>query len=103
MLRSTSTLHKLCFNQGWGQVQLVEYSNTSSTRNQVQVQVQVLCIFTNQVLKYIKYWHTKYKYNYNYKYKYECEHRLAYIYGKYQGGNSLEIPPCPMITPVQYP
>ena len=41
--------------QGWGQVQLVKYSNTSSTRNQVQVQVQVLCIFTNQVLKYIKY------------------------------------------------
>ena len=38
-----------------GQVQLVKYSNTSSTRNQVQVQVQVLCIFTNQVLKYIKY------------------------------------------------
>ena len=37
--------------QGWGQVQLVKYSNTSSTRNQVQV----LCIFTNQVLKYIKY------------------------------------------------
>ena len=34
--------------QGWGQVQLVKYSNTSSTRNQVQV--QVLCIFTNQVL-----------------------------------------------------
>ena len=23
------------------------------------------------------------------------------IYGKYQGGNSLEIPPCQMITPVQ--
>ena len=79
--------------QGWGQVQLVKYSNTSSTRNQVQV--QVLCIFTNQLLKYIKYWHTKYKY--------ECEHRLAYIYGKYQGGNSREIPPCPMITSVQYP
>ena len=55
--------------QGWGQVQLVKYSNTSSTRNQVQV----LCIFTNQVLKYIKYWHNKYKY------KYECEHWLAYI------------------------
>ena len=46
-----------CLKQGWGQVQLVKYSNTSSTRNQVQVQVQVqvLCIFTNQVLKYIKY------------------------------------------------
>ena len=29
-------------NQGWGQVQLVKYSSTSSTRNQVQVQVQVL-------------------------------------------------------------
>ena len=42
-------------DQGWGQVQLVKYSNTSSTRDQVQVQVQVLCIFTNQVLKYIKY------------------------------------------------
>ena len=41
--------------QGWGQVQLVKYSNTSSTRSQVQVQVQVLCIFANQVLKYIKY------------------------------------------------
>ena len=41
----------LCLGQGWGQVQLVKYSNTSSTRNQVQV----LCIFTNQVLKYIKY------------------------------------------------
>ena len=35
----------LCLGQGWGQVQLVKYSNTSSTRNQVQV----LCIFTNQV------------------------------------------------------
>ena len=34
-------------------LQLVKYSNTSSTRNQVQV--QELCIFTNQVLKYIKY------------------------------------------------
>ena len=29
--------------------------NTTPPRNQVQVQVQVLCIFTNQVLKYIKY------------------------------------------------
>ena len=29
-------------SQGWGQVQLVKYSSTSSTRNQVQVQVQVL-------------------------------------------------------------
>ena len=46
---------KLNVEQGWGQVQLVKYSNTSSTGNQVQVQVQVLCIFTNQVLKYIKY------------------------------------------------
>ena len=27
-----------------------------STLDQVQVQVQVLCIFANQVLKYIKYW-----------------------------------------------
>ena len=27
----------------------------------------------------------------------------AVIPGKYQGGNSREIPPCPMITPVQYP
>ena len=72
-------------DQGWGQVQLVKYSNTSSTSNQVQV----LCIFTNQVLKYIKYW-----YKYKYKYKYECEHRLAYIYGKYQGGKypKWEIP-----------
>ena len=41
--------------QGWGQVQLIKYSSTSSTRNQVQVQVQALCIFANQVLKYIKY------------------------------------------------
>ena len=54
----TTTLPRLPINtaythQGWGQVQLVKYSNTSSTRNQVQV--QVLCIFTNQVLKYIKY------------------------------------------------
>ena len=45
--------HRPTPSQGWGQVQLVKYSNTSSTRNQVQV--QVLCIFTNQVLKYIKY------------------------------------------------
>ena len=81
-------------NQGWGQVQLVKYSNTSSTRNQVQVQVQVLCIFTNQVLKYIKYWHTKYKY----KYKYECEHRLAYIYT----GNTRAVIPG-KYRPVQYP
>ena len=49
-LNSTQLLR---LNQGWGQVQLVKYSNTLSTRNQVQV--QVLCIFTNQVLKYIKY------------------------------------------------
>ena len=33
---------RLLANQGWGQVQLVKYSSTSSTRNQVQVQVQVL-------------------------------------------------------------
>ena len=33
--------------QGWGHVHLVKYSNTSSTRNQVQG--QVICIFTNQV------------------------------------------------------
>ena len=36
------------------------------------------------------------------KYKYECEHWLAYMYGEYQGGISRELPPCPMITPVQY-
>ena len=34
--------HEDSVNQGWGQVQLVKYSSTSSTRNQVQVQVQVL-------------------------------------------------------------
>ena len=70
----------LGYNQGWGQVQLVKYSNTSSTRNQVQV----LCIFINQVLKYIKY---------------ECEHWLAYMYGKYQGGISRAVIPgkyCPV-------
>ena len=50
-VRSTMEIRRS--HQGWGQVQLVKYSNTSSTRNQVQV--QVLCIFTNQVLKYIKY------------------------------------------------
>ena len=43
----------VCVRQGCGQVQLVKYSNTSSTLDQVQV--QVLCIFGNQVLKYIKY------------------------------------------------
>ena len=66
--------------QGWGQVQLVKYSSTSSTRNQVQVQVQVLWIFTNQVLKYIKYWHTKYKY------KYQVQVRVWTLVGLYVRG-----------------
>ena len=46
---SSNTSPCLGLLQGWGQVQLVKYSNTSSTRNQVHVQVQLLCIFTNQV------------------------------------------------------
>ena len=53
LVLNLSSLCAVTCSQGWGQVQLVKYSNTSSTLNQVQV--QVLCIFTNQVLKYIKY------------------------------------------------
>ena len=45
---------------GWGQVQLTKYSSTPSTPNIYQVQVLVKYSFCLKVLKYIKYFLTKY-------------------------------------------
>ena len=82
-VRVTDT-DRVCQCQCCGQVQLVKYSNTSSTLDQVQV--QVLCIFDNQVLKYIKYWHVKYKYKCKCKWSSTIGQVLKYF--KYFGSST---------------
>ena len=48
-------MHIVVVKYNWSSTQILQVPGTLD-----QVQVQVLCIFGKQVLKYIKYWHVKY-------------------------------------------